>query len=165
MLVIARRVSSFPWSCERSIPADWTLESNNLQLALRQHWQGTAGAVAIPSDRVEVTALWSEVVSWSTANDKTDCVVEPRKRHKSMVEGRPPFLGWCQGIEGSFWRWKLLSSSQSAIAWLAREIRTVDGRGPCHHAWCALRSPMSIQSLGGLKVGRIAASGSARPGE
>ena len=75
MLVIARRVSSVPWSCERSIPADWTLESNNPQSALRQHRRGTAGAGGIGSDRVTVTALWSEVVSWSTASYKTDCVV------------------------------------------------------------------------------------------
>jgi hypothetical protein len=165
MLVIARKVSSAPCSCERSIPADWTLESNNPQSALRQHRRGTGGAVAIPSDRVMMTALWSEVVSWSTASDRTDCVVEPRERHKSIVEGRPPFLGWCVGIDGSFWRWKLLSSSQSAMVWLAREIRAVCGRGPCHHGWCAFRSPMSRQLFGSLRVGRIAANGSARPGE
>jgi len=74
--------SSVPWSCQRSIAADWTLESNNLQSALRQHRRGTAGAVAIGNDRVMVTALWSEVVSWPTANDKTDCMVDPQERHK-----------------------------------------------------------------------------------
>ena len=78
-------------------------------------------------------ALWSEVVSWSTASVRTDCVVDPREKHKSMVEGCPPLLGWCVGIAGSFWRQKLLSSSQLAIAWLADEIRAVCGRGPCHH--------------------------------
>jgi len=165
MLVIARRVSSVPWSYERSILVDWIIESNFPQSALRQHRRGTVGAIGVGSDRTTVTALWSQVVSWSTARDKMDCVVEPRERHKSMVEGCPPFLGWCVGIAGSFWRWKLLSSSQFAIVWLPREIRAVDGRGPCHHGWCALKSPISRQSFGSLSVGRIAARGSARPGE
>jgi hypothetical protein len=51
-------------------------------------------------DREMVRALWSEVVSWSMASDRIDCVTDPRERHKSMVVGCPPFLGWCVGIPG-----------------------------------------------------------------
>jgi len=70
-----------------------------------------------------LTALWSEVVSWSTVNAKIDCVTDPREIHKSIIEGCPPFLGWCVGIPGSFWRWKLLSVNQFVIVWLAWEVR------------------------------------------
>ena len=83
----------------------------------------------------------------------------------SMVDGCPPFLGWCVGIAGSFWRQKLLSSSQFAIVRLAVEIQAACGSGPCHHRWCVLRSPMSRQLVGNLRVGRNAANGSAHPGE
>ena len=39
------------------------------------------------------------------------------------------------------------------------------GRGPCHHGWCAFRSPIIRQFAGMLSEGRRAASGSALPGE
>ena len=93
MLVTALRVSSVPWSCERSIFADWILELNVSQLALGQHRWGIVGARVDGRDRVMITALWSEVVSWSTASVRMDCVGEPREKYKSMVEGCPPFLG------------------------------------------------------------------------
>jgi len=99
------------------------------------------------------------------ASVRMDCVVDPREKQKSIVEGRSPFLRWCVGIAGSFWRWKLLSTSQFAIIWLLREIRAVDERGPCHHNWYALWSPISRELFVSLRVGRIAASGSACPGE
>jgi len=82
-----------------------------------------------------------------------------------MVEGLLPFLGWWVGIAGLFWRWKLLCSSQCAMAWLAGEVQAVWGRGPCHHGWCALRSPIIRQFAGMLSDGRRAASGSGLPGE
>jgi hypothetical protein len=52
------------------------------------------GAMVDGRERVMITALWSEVVSWSTASVKMECVGEPREKHKSMVDGCPPFLGW-----------------------------------------------------------------------
>ena len=115
MLVTALRVSSIPWSCKRSIFADQILKLNVSQLALGQHWRGMVGARVDGRDRVMMTALWSEVVSWSTASVKMDCVGEPREKHKLMIDSCPPFLGWCVGIGSSFWRQKLLSSSQFAI--------------------------------------------------
>jgi len=72
ILAIARRVSSIPWRSERSILADWIHKSNIFQSALRQHRHETAGAVAVGSERVTVTALWSEVVSWFTASARID---------------------------------------------------------------------------------------------
>src|SRR3978361_1262027 len=165
MLVTAVRVSSVPWSCERSIFADRILELNVSQSALCQHRRGMVGDGVDGRERVMITALWSEVVSWSTASVKIECVGEPREKHKSMEDACTPLLGWCVVIAGSFWRQKLLSSSQFAIVWLAVEIRADCGSGPCHQGWCALRSPMRRQSVGSLRVGRIAASGSARPGE
>jgi len=64
---------------------------------------------------VAVMELRSEVVLWLTARAKNDCVVDPREKHRSIVEGRPPFLGWWVGIAVSLWRKKLLSSRQFAI--------------------------------------------------
>ena len=55
--------------------------------------------------------------------------------------------------------------SQLAILWLAGEMQADCGRGPCHHVWCALRSPIRRQSAGRSIVGRMAATGSGRPGE
>jgi len=119
MMVTALRVSSVPRSGERSIFADRILELNISQLALSQHWWGMVGARADGRDRVMMTALWSEVVSWSTTSVKMDCVGKPQEKHKSMVDGCPPFLGWCVGIAGLYWRLKLLSSSKFAIVGLA----------------------------------------------
>ena len=64
---------------------------------------------------VAVIELWSEVVAWLTARTKIDCVVDSREKHKSIVEGRPTFLGWWVGIAVLLWRKNLLSSSQFAI--------------------------------------------------
>jgi len=82
-----------------------------------------------------------------------------------MVEGLLPFLGWCVGIAGLFWRWTLLCSSQCAMVWLAEEVRVVWGRGPCDYGWCALRSPIIRQFAGMLSEGRRAASSSGLPGK
>jgi hypothetical protein len=51
-----------------------------------------------------VIALRSEVVSWLTASDRIDCVIGPRERHRSMVDGWPPFLGWWVGVPVLLWR-------------------------------------------------------------
>jgi len=121
--------------------------------------------VVYDNDRVRVRELWSEVVSLSIASVRADLVVSPWVRHRSMVEGLLPFLGWWVGIAGLFRRWKLLCSSQCTMAWLAGEVRAVWGRGPCHHGWCALRSPIIRQFAGMLSERRRAASGSDLPGE
>jgi len=112
-----------------------------------------------------VRELWSEVVSSSIARERVLLVVSPRVRLRSMVEGLLPFLGWWVWITGSFWRWKLLCLNQCAMAWLMGEVQAVWGRGPCHHGWCVLRSPMIMQLAGILRVGRRAASGSGLQGE
>jgi len=73
---------------------------------------------------------------------------------------------WMVGGDCWFvWRWKLLCSSQCAMAWLVGEVRTAWGRGPCHHRWYALRSPIIGQFAGMLSEGRRAASGSGLLGE
>jgi len=59
----------------------------------------------------------------------------------------------------------LFSSSQFAMVWLAGKVRVVRGRGPCHHGWCAFKSPIRRQSAGNVSIGRRAATGSGRPGE
>jgi len=51
------------------------------------------------------------------------------------------------------------------MAWLAGEVRVVWGRGPCHHGWCVLRSPIIRQFAGMFSEGRRAASCSGLPGE
>jgi hypothetical protein len=112
-----------------------------------------------------VRELWSDVVSWLMATLRIDLVMVPRERQRSMVEGLLPFLGWWVGTPGLLWRQKLLVSSQPTIVCAAREVRAACGRGPCHHVWCALRSPRRMQSVGRLMEGRMEARGSARPGE
>jgi len=92
--------------------------------------------------RVRVRELWSEVVSSLIASERADLVVSLWVSHRSMVEGLLPFLGWWVGIAGLFWRWKLLCSSQCAMAWPAGEMRAVWGTEHCHHGWRALRSPI-----------------------
>jgi len=121
--------------------------------------------VVFGNDRVRVRELWFEMVSSSIASARADLVVYPWVRHRSMVEQLLPFLGWWVGIADLFWRWKLLCSRQCALAWLAGEVRAVWGRGPCHHGWCALRSPIIRQFAGMLSEGRRAASGSGLLGE
>jgi len=44
------------------------------------------------------------------------------------------------------------------MAWLAGEVWAVLGRGPCHHGWCALRSPIIRQFAEMLSEGRRAAT-------
>ena len=113
--------------------ADWMWEVKAFQSALCQtRRRGMVGGEE-GRERVMVIELWSEVVSWSMASARIDWVIEPREKHRSMVEGLPPFHGWWVGIPGLLWRWKLLFSSQSTIEWVAAEVRALCGRVPCHH--------------------------------
>jgi hypothetical protein len=86
---------------------------------------GEVGVGEVGREREMVIELWSEVVSWSMASASSDWVIEPRERHRSMVEGLPPFRGWWVGILGLLCRWKLLFSSQLTIAWVAAEVRAL----------------------------------------
>ena len=128
MLGIARRVSSAPWRFERSLLADWIRKSNIFQSALRQHRHGTAGAIAVGSDRVTVTALWSEVVSWFTASARIDCVTDPRERHRSMVEGvrrsRDGVWGLLVRSEGGN---DYLQANLQSYGLHGRHVQTVEG--------------------------------------
>ena len=135
------------------------------QSALRQQCWAFCCAAFEGRERVALRELWSEVVSWSIASVRTSCVVLPLERHRSMVEGCPPFRGWWVGVAILLWRWKLFSVSQLAMVWLAGEVCADGGSGPCHHVWCALRSPIRRQSVGRLMVGRMAATGFGCPGE
>jgi len=105
------------------------------------------------------------VLSSSIARERVHLVISPQVRYMSMVEGLLPFLGWWVGIAGSFWRWKLLCSSQCTMAWLVGKVQVMWGRGPCHHGWCTLRSLMIFQFAGMLSEGRRAASSSGLPDE
>jgi hypothetical protein len=134
ILEMARRVSSFPLRLVRSMLADWMWDAKALQSALCQARRG--GEVGVGEEgreREMVIELWSEVVSWSMASASIDWVIEPRERHRSIVEGLLPFRGWWVGIPGLLWRWKLLFSSQLTIEWVAAEVRALWGRVPCHH--------------------------------
>jgi hypothetical protein len=55
-------------------------------------------------EREMVIELWSEVVLWSIASASIDWVIDPQEKHRSMVEGMPPFRGWWVGIPGLLWR-------------------------------------------------------------
>jgi len=82
-----------------------------------------------------------------------------------MVEGCPPFWGLLLGVAILLWNWKLFSVSQLTMVWLPLELPADGGSGPCHYVWWALRSPIRRQSVGRSMVGRMAATGSGRPGE
>jgi len=98
MLVTARRVSSVPWRFKRSIRVACMWEVKLFQSALRQECWAFRGAVFEGRERAVVRELWSETVSWSIARVRTNCVVLPLERHRSMVEGCPPFWGWWVGV-------------------------------------------------------------------
>ena len=165
MLVTVRRVSSVPWRFERSILAVCLWEAKLLQSALCQQRWAFCGAAFEGRERVAVRELWSEVVLWSIVRVRTSCVVLPLERHRLMVEGCPPFRGWWVGVAILLWRWKLFAMSQLAMIWLARKVRADGGSGPCNHVWWALRFPIRRQSVGRSMVGRMATTGSGRPGE
>jgi len=68
-------------------------EAKLSQLALhQQHW-AFHGATFDGRERVAVRELWSEVVSCSVTRVRISCVVLPLERHRSIVEGFPPFRG------------------------------------------------------------------------
>jgi hypothetical protein len=134
ILEMARRVSSFPLRLVRSMLADWMWRAKALQSALCQMRRGgEVGGGEEGRERERVIELWSDVVSWSMASANIDCVIEPREKHRSIVEGFPPFRGWWVGNPGLLWRWKLLFSSQLTIEWVAVDVRALRGRLPCHH--------------------------------
>jgi len=135
------------------------------QSALHQQCWAFCGAAFEGSEREAVRELWSEVVSWSITRAMTSCIVLPLERHRSMVEGCPPFRVWWVGVAIMLRRCKLFSVSQLAMVWLAREVVAAGGSGPCHHVWWALRSPIRRQSVGRSMVGRMATTGSGHPGE
>jgi hypothetical protein len=53
------------------------------------------GEVGVEEERASETVmeLWSEVVSWLVASERIELVIFPRERHRSIVDGVPPFLG------------------------------------------------------------------------
>src|SRR3978361_1166683 len=105
MLEMARSVSSFPLRLVRSMLADWMWEVKAFQSALCQtRRRGIVGGEE-GRERVMVIELWSEVVSWSMASARIDWVIEPREKHRSMVEGLPPFRGWWGGFTGMLAVW------------------------------------------------------------